>query len=191
MSASLLDEILPSFDVRSRHEILVEAPAATVAAAADEYRLDVDGPAPIRMLFRLRGLRVPSGRLRDSMMGAGFSVLAEAPAEEIVAGVAGRFWAPREMAHMIPVPSAREFIDFDRPGTAKAAVSIRIEPLDERRTRLSTETRVAAVDRRARCLFAAYWMLIRLPSGWIRRAMLAGIKRRAEAAAARSKEDIS
>lgn len=190
MSATLLDEILPVFDVRSRHEILVAAPAAAVARAVEDYRLDVVGPAPVRLLFRLRGLRVPSGRLRDSMMGAGFSILAETPNEEIVAGVAGRFWAPREMANMFTLGSAAEFIDFDRPGTAKAAVSIRVEPRGKALTRLSTETRVSCADPRAKRRFIAYWTLIRLPSGWIRRAVLGGIKRKAEAFV-QSREDIS
>lgn len=185
MSATLLDELIPDFHVRSRHETIVDAPAEAVAAAVEAYRLDVDAPAPIRMLFRLRGLPVPSGSLREGLSGVGFQVLAEDLGREVVAGIAGRFWAPREMANLIPVADAREFVEHRLPGTAKGALSIRVVPLGPHRALLSTETRVVCADRHARRLFVAYWTLIRVPSGWIRRALLVGIKRAAERKVAR------
>jgi hypothetical protein len=47
-------------------------------------------------------------------------------------------------------------------------------------TRLTTETRVAATDRRTRLLFGVYWTAIRPGSGLIRREMLGAVARAAE-----------
>ena len=44
-----------------------------------------------------------------------------------------------------------------------------------------TETRVVGTSRNATLFFAPYWAVIRLPSGLIRRSMLAAIERRATA----------
>ncbi len=173
----LLERILPEFDVRSRHAIEIDAPAEKVARAAYAWRLD-SSPS-IRWLTRLRGLGKSAGTIRDAMGGAGFSVLAEEAGEEIVLGIAGRFWALSESANLIRTPDERAFRQFNRPGCAKAAMTFRIEALDAARTRLSTETRVLCCDRAARRSFRLYWTLIGPFSGLIRREMLRGIAKAA------------
>ena len=45
---------------------------------------------------------------------------------------------------------------------------------------LSTETRIAYFGGEARRRFRAYWLFVRPFSGFLRRSLLAGIKRRAE-----------
>jgi hypothetical protein len=176
----LLDEILPIWHFGNHHSEVVDAPVARVIEAVDSLRLDSDLSPFIRLLFRVRGLSSPSGATpRAALTSTGFSVLAEEPGREIVFGIAGKFWAPREMANLVRVPDARSFIDFAQPGQAKGAMNIRVEPLGDDRTLLSTETRVWCTDRRARLLFTAYWTLIRIPSGWIRNDMLGAIARRA------------
>jgi hypothetical protein len=180
MKEMLLDEILPTWDFRSHHSTVVDAPAARVVDAIESFRLDRDASPLVRLLFRARGLSVPGGpNQRDALISIGFSVLGERPGREIVFGIAGRFWAPREMANLVRVPDARAFIEFDRPGQAKGAMNILVEPISEDRTLLRTETRVSCTDQRARFLFGAYWTLIRIPSGWIRGDMLRAIARHA------------
>lgn len=180
MTEMLLDEILPTWHFRSHHSTVVAAPAARVAEAAGSLRLDRDVSPLVRLLFRARGLSFPSGPTpRAALTSTGFSVLGEQPGREIVFGIAGKFWAPREMANLVRVPDAAAFIEFDRPGHAKGAMNIFVEPISEDRTLLRTETRVSCADLRARLLFGAYWTLIRIPSGWIRRDMLRAIARRA------------
>jgi len=177
---SLLDEIIPEWHYGNHHQIVVEASAERVAAALESTRLDRDAAWYVRLFFRARGLHMPAGRTpRDALSGEGFAVLGERPGREIVFGIAGRFWAPREMANLRRVPDADAFRSFARPGEAKAAMAFRIDPLDGRRALLVTETRVWCSDRRARLLFGAYWTLIRIPSGLIRRNMLSAIARRA------------
>jgi hypothetical protein len=180
MRRMLLDEIMPAWDFRSHHSMVVAAPAGRVAEAVEFVRLDRDASPLVRLLFRARGLSIPSGATPRAALGAtGFSVLAEQPGREIVFGIAGKFWAPREMANLVRVPDARAFIEFHRPGQAKGAMSILVEPISDERTLLRTETRVSCTDHRARLLFGAYWQLIRIPSGWIRGDMLRAIARRA------------
>ena len=180
MTEMLLDEILPTWHFRSHHSTVVDAPAARVAEAAESVRLDRDASSLVRLLFRVRGLSFPNGPTpRAALTSTGFSVLGEQPGREIVFGIAGKFWAPREMAHLVRVPDAQAFIEFDRPGQAKGALNILVEPISDERALLRTETRVWCTDLRARILFGAYWALIRIPSGWIRGDMLRAITRRA------------
>ena len=63
---------------------------------------------------------------------------------------------------------------------AKAVLSIEVVERGEL-TEIITETRIAGTDSAARRAFARYWLLIRGPSGLIRRSWLAAIDRRATA----------
>ena len=176
---SLLDALMPTFDFGHRHAIVVAAPPARVAEAAETYSFATDGSAFVRLLFRLRGLTPPSGTLRAAGRAMGFTILAEEPGRELVLGVAGRFWALDERANLISLPDARGFVGFSRPGHAKAAMSLRFEPLAYGWTRLGTETRVTCVDPVAYRRFALYWTFIGPFSSWLRRDLLSGIARRA------------
>jgi hypothetical protein len=176
----LMDEIIPSWHYGNHHEVVVAAPAERVAETLESLRLDRDSSWLVRLFFRARGLSVPNGpTTRSALTASGFSVLGERPGREIVFGIAGKFWAPREMANLVHVPDAPAFVEFAQPGQAKGAMNFRIEPLDDGRTLLGTETRVWCTDRRARILFGIYWTLIRIPSGIIRADMLRAIARRA------------
>jgi len=175
-TTTLRDEVLHEFDVRSRHTRRVAATPARVAEAVDGVRLG--GAASL--LVRIRGLRLPSGPIREVLTGSGFTVLAERPGFELVAGTNGRFWALREQAHMEAPVDLQAFRAFDRPGWAQGAVSLRIEPLEDGSTEVTTETRVRCVDGAARRRFAAYWLLIRVFSGWLRRDFLTSVARIAE-----------
>lgn len=179
-ATTLLDEVLPQFDYRSRHDRHVLAPPEDVAGAVERYRFPRDASPLVLLLFRLRGLRIPSGSIRDALTGSGFNVLAERPGEEIVAGTIGRFWALREQDYMEAPRDLEDFDAFSPPGWAKGAISLRIERRDDGSSTLVTETRVLCLDHHARRRFAPYWALIRVFSGWIRRDFLGGIARIAE-----------
>jgi hypothetical protein len=177
---SLLEEVLPECDYRSRHGRHVRAPAEDVARAIDRYMIGRDSSLPVRVLLRLRGLRIPSGPIRDVLKHSGFTALAERPGEELVAGTFGRFWTLREQANMQAPLDLDDFHAFSRPGWAKAAMTLRVEPRGDGSSTLVTETRVLCMDERARRLFAPYWAFIKVFSGWIRRDLLGGIARIAE-----------
>jgi hypothetical protein len=177
-TTTLLDEVLPEFDFRNRHARRVAATPERVVAAVEGFRLG--GAASL--LMRIRGLRIPSGSIREALVGSGFTVLAEHPGGEVVAGTTGQFWALREQAHMEAPLDLQAFRAFDRPGWAQAAISVRIEPLEDGSTLVTTETRVRCVDDAARRRFRVYWSFIKVFSGWLRRDFLRSIARIAEGA---------
>jgi hypothetical protein len=175
-TTTLLDEVLPEFDFGFRHARLVDAPPEWVAEAVDICRV---GRAA-SLLLKLRGVRLPAGSVREALTRLGFTVLAERPGLEMVAGTTGQFWALHEQAHMEPPVDRQAFRIFDRPGWAQGAVSLRLEPRGDDLTLVTTETRVRCVDDAARRRFAIYWLLIRVFAGWLRRDFLSRIARIAE-----------
>ncbi|MGH2709738.1 MAG: hypothetical protein ACRDH9_00845 [Actinomycetota bacterium] len=177
---TLIDEVLPEVDYRSRHDRHVHASSENVASAIEQYIIGRDSSILVRLLVRMRGLRMPSGPVRDVLRRSGFTILAERPGQEIVAGTTGRFWTLREQANMHAPLDLEDFDAFARPGWAKAAMTIRIEPREDGSSTLVTETRVLCMDERARHRFAPYWAFIRVFSGWIRKDLLSGIARLAE-----------
>lgn len=177
--ASLLDEVMPDYDVTEFHELWVPAdPAAAydavVAVSASEVRLF--GP-----LMRLRTFG-RSGRVFDStkpllgeMKRIGFLELGVRPGEEVVVGAIGRFWSPLGNR---PRPTT-DFAGFDEPGYSKAAMNFTVAPAGEG-SRITTETRIVGTDAAATRKFRFYWLVIRLGSGAIRRSWLKAIRRRLE-----------
>lgn len=179
-ATTLLDEILADFHFRSRHDRHVLAPPEKVAEAIQRYQFDRDSSPLVRLLFRLRGLKVPSGSPLQALTDLGFTVLAERPGEEVVAGTIGRFWTLHERDNLEAPRDLDDFHTFSPPGWAKGVISLRVEPREDGSSILVTETRVLCMDERARRRFAAYWALICVFSGWIRRDLLAGTARIAE-----------
>ena len=120
--------------------------------------------------------------LRQRLKDTGFVMLAEAPNEELVMGIAGRFW--RLDGGRCMDLTANDFVGFARAGYAKVAwnFSLRSELLDK--TVLLTETRIRCFGSTARWKFRIYWSLIYPFSGLIRRAILRRVKREAESKAA-------
>ncbi len=175
MSTTSLDDCLPVYDFGHHHAIDVPAPPGRVFETAQRYSLARS--ATTRLLFRLRGLP-PAGPFLSSLRGIGFEVLAETPGRETVVGLAARLLADGRFLLPLPLRGAAAFRDLDLPRTLKIAASLGVSPRGGG-TLLETETRVLCTDRAAWALFAPYWAIIRLPGGFIRRRMLAGIRREA------------
>ncbi len=174
----LLDQFLPEYEFSERHDIIVAAAREVVRRAAEVWQ-----PRESwlwRVLLVGRGLGGPQGTLRQWAESMGFVCLADTE-EELVYAQAGRFWSLNERGALVSPRTADELRAIDDPRVAVAAMSVRLESLGPERTRLSTETRIHALGPQARRRFRVYWLLIRPFSGLLRRSMLAGIKRRAEA----------
>ena len=183
---TLVDEVMPVYQVASRHSRIVRAPAATVYA---EIRRVEFGQAPVvRGLFALRGLptrllhrgQAPAPRVRSQGVPPGFVLLAERPGRERVLGIAGQFWRPT--GNLARLADAAAWHAYRAPGTASAVMVLRVTPLDYRTSRLTTETRVLVRGRAASLRFRAYWLLIGPFSGLIRHSLLGQIGRAAEQA---------
>lgn len=180
---SLIDDLLPNHDFSAAYEIGIHAPASTVY----ERLLVSDFHASwiVRLLLwlrtgrRVRRHRVP-GDLHERLKGTGFVILAEAPSEEIVIGVAGKFWRP-DGGRCLNL-RAGDFVEFSRAGEAKAAWNFKLTPKRSHGTLLSTETRIECFGWPAWWKFRLYWSLIAPFSGVMRKAMLRQVKAEAESA---------
>lgn len=166
----LLDDFLPQWDVRERHEVLVPLPPDLAYQAVKE--LDLSRSLLIRLLFSLRGLRSGNSLTLKTLTTVGFVVLAEDPPAEIVLGLTGRFWKMRGGIRRL---NAADFVSFADPGFVKTAWNFRVQQRAEGST-VSTETRVFATDERSRRSFRRYWFFVRPFSGLIRREALRLIK---------------
>jgi hypothetical protein len=177
----MLDEFLPHYDLSETRSISTRAEPAAVM---DAIRALTPWEVPVLVALMairsvpalLRRRRLPvRGPLLDGFRKNGFVELRQAP-DELVLGGVGRFWQPSGGLRRV---EAAEFAGFAEPGWAKAAFNLQVERVGER-TVLSTETRIATTDERARRSFARYWRLIHPGSALIRIAWLRAIRRRAE-----------
>ena len=180
---SLLDRYLPVYQFAERHSILVSGSARSILDAIQAYDRSSD-----RLALRMTALRELPGRLIAKLGFAGasrattfgmsdFIPLDRDGDREMAAGLVGRFW--RLNYGLVPLPDAAAFAAFARPGNAKLVIGFLAEPHGDQ-TRLITETRVYCPDRISLLLFAPYWLVIRLPSGLIRRRFLNTVKQTVE-----------
>jgi hypothetical protein len=145
----LLDRHLPTYDVWERHSV------ALPVQPKRALELALSAPAApdwiVRSLLRVRGLGVPAGTLEEFATTAPFRELGRTETE-FVAGL-----SPRGL---------------------RIAFDFRAEP-HEVGSLLTTETRVRALDERARRLFRLYWLVVGPFSKLIRRRWLKAIRERA------------
>ena len=181
----LIDEYLPAYDVSEQHYLDIQAPVEKIYAAAHE--LDMSRSRWIRGLFLLRGLpaamfshqrsQTGLGLNRAGLHRSGFIFLGEIPQQEIVLGLAGKFWTPSGDIQRL---DSAGFQNFTTPGFAKAVWNFSLERRAAQVTRLHTETRVLCLDAASRRRFRFYWFFIRPFSGLVRMEILRALKRRAE-----------
>jgi hypothetical protein len=186
VAESQLERLLPHFDFVDRHHLFVPASPAQVYGAVAAVTL-AEMPL-VRLLLELRaiphrlaGRSAPMRRvdqpLISQMLQSGFVVLAEEPGHELVIGMVGQMWKPAG-GRRARIHDAGEFIAWQTPGFAKAAMNFRVVASADG-TLLSTETRIVATDILSRLAFGAYWCAIRRGSGAIRSMWLRAIARRA------------
>jgi hypothetical protein len=182
---SLLEEVLPRFDASEVHDVWVAARPHVVFAAVKQVTVrEVRLLRPLEALRALPGLLArrpvfrpnPSARVLDQFT-RGVVPLGERAGAEIAAGAIGRFW--RLVGNETAAVRTREdFLSFDDPGYAKAAISFLVRP-ERGGSRVITETRVVGTSPEATRALLRYWRAIRPGSGAIRRSWLAAIRRRA------------
>lgn len=174
----LLDEIIPEYDVASRHRTVIAASPPTVYRVA--RNADLGRGWVVRLLMGARmapGLAVAAlGGHRLAVRAARFTLMDERPGEEFVLGIMGRFW--RLTGNVVPA-TAEQLRQLPEPGLAQGFWNFRVDPHGEG-TMLSTETRVRCGDDASRTRFLSYWRVIRPASGMIRKSMLRQLRRSAE-----------
>jgi hypothetical protein len=188
-----LDEALSGVDFSERHRRVIQAPgdrawAAALTVTAREVRLLAPLMA-VRSLPRIVTGRWSRGPKTDRPMLDGFAALGFVELHRdpglveghacTVHGAVGRFWSPSRNQPE-PLDGRPGFLASTRPGMVKTAFSL--EVVDRGTSaEIITETRIVGTDARARRTFGIYWLIIRGPSGLIRRSWLAAIDRRATA----------
>ncbi len=140
---SRIDGFLPIHDVSACYKIRINTPPSVVYQCL--LRSDFNKLWVVRLLMTIRtGKRLPRNRapgdLAQRLQGTGFVILDEVPGEELVIGVAGKFWRPDGGRCM--GLTADDFAGFSRPGYAKVAWNFKLRAESPERTVLSTETRV-------------------------------------------------
>ncbi len=167
---SLLDEVMPQWDVRELHTVAVDAAPERMLEAAVAVRVR-DLPV-VRLLFLVRGLSRggDDATFVGAMLRAGFLVVAEEPGRELGLGGVGK--PLNVLARLRRDVDVRTFAE---PGWARVAMTVRADD-----GVLTTETRVACTDERARRRFRLYWLVVAPFSGLTRRLLLRAAKRAAE-----------
>ena len=172
--STLLDEILPEFDVASKYSIRIRA---TPDRIFQILQSGVPTGTVAKLLMMLR--RVPRiFAQRTSEEQPSFYKLKQSQGREIVVGIAGQFWKP--VAKTVPINSLEEFLHFQQNNYSKAALNVQITPTPDGLCILSTETRIQSFGA-AKEKFRSYWQVIKPFSGLIRKEMLRKIKKQAEA----------
>jgi len=175
---------LPEFDVSSHHEIEISVSRERAWEALLAH--DLAGSTASKLLLALRGYGLRArrgnagGTIADRLERFGFTKLAEVPGEELVFGLAGRFW--RFDGGLERLAGPEDFRAFAKDGRVKTAWNLRVFDAGPGKSRLTTETRVLCFGSSARRRFRLYWALIAPFSGAIRMGLLRGIRRRARAA---------
>jgi len=180
-SQLLIDQVLPRYDFAVVHaQVFGARPEVCLRAARN---LDLFRHPAIRVLLDLRALpqraasrltgrrdggdHVPATFRVEDMTRYGWELLGENPGE-IVLGQIGRPW---KAAGATAGPPAA-FAAYDKPGCAKVALSLRVDPRGTTSPVLTMETRVALTDAASLRRFRRYWMVIGPFSGLIRRVAL-------------------
>lgn len=182
----MIDYFIPHPDAIETHRIEIAAPREAVYQAL--WTTDLGGSRVIKILMALRslpGLVLQPARLRrppqeitlQTIIEAGFGLLADERGREVVLGVSGRFWRPT--GNILPF-SEDNFRGPVRQGFARAVWNFAVQEDGPGRTILSTETRVICGDAASRWKFRAYWLVVRPFSGLIRLIMLRVVRRTCE-----------
>jgi hypothetical protein len=185
----LIDTYCATSDASESHRIEINRNADSVYHHL--WSADLAGSIIVQTLMGLRALpgfllhptSILEGHYRrrkitlQGLIDAGFGKLAEIPGEEIVLGIAGRFWRPT--GNVSPFDLA-QFNGAVPAGMARAVWNFQVQPAGANRAVLTTETRIVCGDAASRGKFRAYWIVVRPFSGMIRQLMLRAVKRACE-----------
>ena len=175
---TLIDQWLPEWQFSEYHERRVRASPEQLFAAIKRVR-----SSDIFLFRTLTYLRNPNRRrqgehilnppgdkpILDVALSGGFIRLGEAADRELLLGTV--VIAPPDVVRSaqrgnVPSLDPSLFRTLGQPGFARAVLNFRVVPESDGWTRVTTETRVQAVDRATQRQFAQYWRVI-YPGSWI------------------------
>ncbi len=169
---------LPHFQFYEKHRAVIRTtqPDNILPIVAS---FDVSQDAIVNALMSIRQL---PQKMRRSAFGEtlkpfglhSFTLLEQTPSE-LCYGLRGQFW--RSDFGLEAVPDRQAYDAVLPPGHAKLLLRYRVTPLGGSDYELCTETYIDCADRAARVKMTAYWLAIRLGSGWIRLRTLKAVQR--------------
>ncbi|HEO9335942.1 hypothetical protein [Enterobacter roggenkampii] len=168
---------LPQFQFHEKHRTVIHTahPEHILPLIAN---FDVRQDVVIRRLMFLRQL--PQKFLRNQQansignFGLHSFTLLKNSASELCYGLRGQFW--RSDFGLEKVPDVSAFQTSVTPGSATLLLRYQVTELAPGQHELNTETFVYCPDRSTRLRMAAYWLIIRAGSGWIRRRTLKAVR---------------
>lgn len=179
---NLIPELMPKFRLRQTDQVRVRyspEKAWPIVRNMDTYELPISRflfslrTLPENLVHKLKGQKtaaIQHSRIDDfTGPGKGFQILAENPGSEIVVGSIGKFWKPK--IEFVDFQS-HEFHKFRKPGYAKLAWNLRLDPDLRGGSWLTWELRVTATDNESWQKFQKYWLLIGNFSHLLRRMAL-------------------
>jgi len=178
-----IERFTPAWDVRTYHEMIVQAPANTVFAVAEHF--DLQSSPVVRAIFWLRGKilgasnqppRRPVGLVEETK-SLGWGELTRRPGRELVMGAVTQPWVADVKFTAVPPD---DFLGYAEPGHVKIVWTLEAVPIEPTLTLFRTETRVRATDLAARQTFMKYWRFARFGIELIRWLHLPALRRAAE-----------
>ena len=172
---------MPEYQFKERHSVETNLPVESLWHAVKAISPGEIGvirslmairSLPAKLVGRTKAVFEPDRPLiRETPF---FTILEEIAPQEIVLGMAGQFWK-LDGGPLSGISTPTDFQNFQKPDHIRVTVNFEVAA-----GRVSTETRIQALDEPARRKFGLYWTLIRPGSGWIRIAWLRAICRKAE-----------
>jgi hypothetical protein len=151
-----LDSWIPEAQVRSRHARRAEATPDRLWEAAAGVRVCDVGTLGRAVRWRIPGTPADI-TFRELFRRYPFTVLAEGDRWS-VSGLCGRIWTLRRDYPWLSGPE--EFRRWSEPGTVRVLLAHWIEPQDDGRAALISESRVEPTDRRAQVRLRALWAVV-------------------------------
>jgi hypothetical protein len=179
----LIERFIPAWDVRTYHEMIVQAPASTVFGVAEHF--DLQSIPLVRAIFWLRGKILGAGNqpprrpvgLVEETKALGWGELTRRPGRELVMGAATQPWVADVKFTVVPPD---DFLGYAEPDRVKIVWTLEAVPIEPTLTLFRTETRVRATDMAARARFLKYWRFVRFGVVLIRWLELPALRRAAE-----------
>lgn len=168
---------LPQFQFHEKHQTVIKthSPEKILPLIAE---FDIQQDAVIRLLMSLRQLPQKFRRNKQTQAVSSFGLnsftLLEKSASELCYGLRGQFW--HADFGLENVPDTDAYLEPVMQGSAKLLLRYRVKKVKEGQYELQTETFVYCPDRATQLKMAAYWLAIRVGSGWIRKRMLMAVK---------------
>ena len=183
-TAAAIDRLMPAYQYQEIHTRTVDVPAERVWPAVNDVTADEIGLFQTFTAIRRLGRGGPESILNPPAdepiltvaTRSGFFLLAKTDTEIVLGTIVAN---PRSGRPPIDQSDPAWFARLAAPGLVKAVMNFRVEPESDAATRLTTETRVFAVDAEGLRRFTPYWRTI-FPGSWILRVTwLRAIERRA------------